>query len=385
MSFSYRRRLFCPGPTPLTADKQHLLTISDYHRQDEFVAIFRSCRQQLAKLCHSKTAPVLLATSGTGAMEAAVVSLTNPQDRVLVIAGGKFGQRFQNLTSVYDCDTTMHELSAREGLDLTALATTLKSQGKLQAVFLQANETSTGIHYPLAAVAELVHKHQPDCLIIVDAISSIIAHEIRVSDWGLDCVIGAAHKGFGLPPSLAYLFLSERAQQFRATRPRFYLDLQAEFKQQEQGNSRFTPPISTVIALDGVLNELLAIGAGELHRRHELIAKACHAAIEALGLELYARQQHSAALTNVILPPPLKAKDLCTYLRATYQVQFAAGQTSYKDTQLLRISHLGYVDPFDLVVAITALELGLLHFGVKLPNGAGVAAAVGVIAANTRG
>ena len=379
MTFSYRSRLFCPGPTPLATDKKHLLTTSDYHRQDEFVAVFRTCRQQLASLCHSKHSPVLLATSGTGAMEAAVVSLTNPQDRVLVITGGKFGQRFQKLSNIYGCDTLLHELPTREGIDLHALATTLESSGKLQAVFIQANETSTAIHYPLASVAELVRKHQPDCLLIVDAISSIIAHEMRISDWGLDCVIGAAHKGFGMPPSLSYVFMSERALQVKATRPRFYLDLQAEFKQQEQGNSRFTPPITTTIAMQKVLDEFLAIGTSELQRRHELLAQACRAAVKALGLELYALRQNSAALTNIILPPPLKAKELCSYLRQNYQMQFAAGHDA--NIQMLRLSHLGYVDPFDLVSALTALELGLQHFNFRFQAGTGVAAAVSVIAA----
>ncbi|MDE3269428.1 MAG: aminotransferase class V-fold PLP-dependent enzyme [Pseudomonadota bacterium] len=381
MTFSYQRRLFCPGPTPMPTANRHLLTVSDYHRQDEFVATFQACRQHLASLCHSKHYPALLTTSGTGVMEAAVVSLTNPHDKVLVIAGGKFGQRFQKLADIYNCDTTIYKPQPREGLDLTALETILTGQDKFHALFLQANETSTGIHYPLAAVAERVHKHQPDCLLVVDAISSIIAHEIRIDGWGLDCVIGAAHKGFGMPPSLSYAFLSERAKRKSSTRPRFYLDLHAELRQQESGNSRFTPAISTVIALKAVLDDLHNIGTTTLVKRHALLAKACHAAIKALGLQLYALRQHSAALTNIILPPPLKAQDFCAYLRATCQVQFAGGQTSDASTQILRLSHLGYVDPFDLVAAITALELGLKHFGVRFQAGAGVAAAVAVIVA----
>ena len=204
MPFSYRRRLFCPGPTPITDEVAHALGSNDYHRQAEFIALFQTCRQKLAELCASSEPPVLLVSSGSGAMEAAVVALTQPEEQVLVVRGSKFGARFQALTEIYHCQANTMKIKWGEGLDLNALEKHLVRCQNLRAIFLQANETTTGVHYPLQAVSRLVRKLHPDCLLVVDAISSLVAHQICIDAWGLDCVIGAGHKGFGLPPSLAF-------------------------------------------------------------------------------------------------------------------------------------------------------------------------------------
>ena len=207
MLFSYRDRLFCPGPTPLLREVEQRLGNSCYHRQADFVTLFQNCRAKLARLVHTESLPVLLATSGSGAMEAALVSLTAAGERVLVLNGGKFGERLQKIAQTYGCEVSDFTFPWGHAPDLNQLETLLRGKAKnSKLVCLQACETSTAVHYPLAEIAALVRRHSPDSLLLVDAISSLVAHELCMDDWQIDCVIGASHKGFGLPPGLAYVF-----------------------------------------------------------------------------------------------------------------------------------------------------------------------------------
>ena len=374
MLFSYRDRLFCPGPTPLLREVEQRLGNNCYHRQADFVVLFQNCRAKLARLVHTESLPVLLATSGSGAMEAAVVSLTAVGERVLVLNGGKFGARLQNIAQTYGCEVSDYTFPWGNAPDLNQLEALLQGQAKnSKLVCLQACETSTAVHYPLAEIAALVRRHSPDSLLLVDAISSLVAHELCMDAWQVDCVIGASHKGFGLPPGLAFVFLSERAQRNFSARPSFYLNLQAELRSQREGKSRFTPAINTIAALDYVLDGLLAIGTEQLQQRHAALAHACRAAGTAIGLVPLASTYPANSVTA--LRTPVDASKLCAALRENYRMQFATGQGDMR-TSMLRIAHLGFVDSFDLLTAISALEFALQTCKHEFACGAGVGAAM---------
>ena len=374
MLFSYRQRLFCPGPTPLLREVEQRLSDSCYHRQENFVALSQNCRHKLARLVNTKSLPILLATSGSGAMEAALVSLTAPHDQVLVLNGGKFGERWQKLAQAFDCEVIANTLTWGGVPDFEQLEDLLRGKAAgCKVFFLQACETSTAVYYPVAEIVALVRQHSPECLIVVDAISSLVAHELHMDDWGIDCVVAASHKGFGLPPGLAFVFLNARAQQRFSTRPRFYLDLAAELRAQQDGKSRFTPAINTIVALDYVLDRLLDIGTELLQQRHAMLAHACRAAGTALKLEPFARTNPANSVTA--LRTPVDAVKLCALLQKNYRMQFAAGQGDMQ-AQLLRIAHLGFVDPFDLLTAISAVELALQECQHIFVLGDGVRAAL---------
>ena len=381
MTFSYRDRLFCPGPTPTPDGISVELNRDIYHRQQEFVNIFSQCRAKLAQLAGG-TEPVILCCSGTGVMEASVVNFTAPDDLVMVINGGKFGERFVKLAETYQCRVIDHRVPWGHSPDLQTLGQTLATTDQLTAFFIQANETSTAVSYPLAKIAQLVRQYHPDCLLIVDAVSSLVAEELRITDWHLDCVVSASQKGLGLPPGLAFVFLSERAKKSLAGSNRRscgYFDLQEELSYQDNSGPRFTPATSLVMALDKVLDRLLAIGVDEVVRRHRLLAQACRAALTALELELFAKDNPSNALTAVILPPSLSAPAVRDYLWQQYRLQFAGGQ-SKETRQMLRIAHLGFNDTFDLISALSGLELALAHFQYQFRLGSGIEAALGVFA-----
>lgn len=374
MLFSYRQRLFCPGPTPLLREVEQRLSDSCYHRQADFVALFQNCQHKLARLVSTKSLPVLLATSGSGAMEAALVSLTAPNDQVLVLNGGKFGERWQKIAQAYGCEVIASTFTWGGVPDLEQLEDLLRGKAAGCKVFcLQACETSTAVYYPVAEIAALVRKHNPECLLIVDAISSLVAHEMHMDAWGIDCVIAASHKGLGLPPGLAFVLLSARAQQKFSTRPRFYLDLKAELRAQQDGRSRFTPAINTIVALDYVLDRLLDIGTELLQQRHAALAHACRAAGTALKLEPFAHTHPANSVTA--LRTPVDAVKLCALLQKHYRMQFATGQGDMR-AQLLRIAHLGFVDAFDLLTAISAIELALHECQHDFVLGDGVRAAL---------
>ena len=342
MLFSYRERLFCPGPTPILPEVARRLGDSCYHRHADFIAIFQRCQRKLAQFVSTETLPLLFAISGSGVMEAALVNFTQRGDRVLVLNGGKFGQRWQKIAQAYDCEVIDYSFPWGTAPDLDQLETLLCGAAAGSKVLcMQACETSTGVYYPVAAIAALVRKHNPDCLLVVDAISSLVAHELQFDAWDIDCVIAATQKGFGLPPGLAWVYLSARARRCFTTRPRFYLDFAAEWRTQQRGKSRFTPAISTILALDYVLDQLLALGTAQLQQRHAALARACRAAGTALQLTPFARTQPANSVTA--LQTPIDAVKLCARLQENYRMQFATGQGDMQ-AHLLRIAHLGFVD-----------------------------------------
>ena len=378
MTFSYRDRLFCPGPTPTPDGISVELNRDTYHRQREFVNVFNKCRNKLAQLAGGNE-PVILCCSGTGVMEASVVNFTVPDDLVMVINGGKFGERFVKLTEIYRCRVINYRVPWGQSPNLSDLAQTLASSETLKAFFIQANETSTAVSYPLAEIVQLVRQHHPDCLLIVDAVSSLVAEQLRITDWDLDCVVSASQKALGLPPGLAFAFLSERAISVNGNkkRPCGYFDLREELSYQDKSGPRFTPATGLILALDKVLDRLLAIGIDEVVRRHRLLAEACRAALTALELELFAKTNPSNALTATILPSSLSAPAVRDHLWQRYRLQFAGGQS--EDTrQMLRIAHLGFNDAFDLIGALSGLELALAHFQYRFRLGSGVEAALQV-------
>ena len=226
-------RIFCPGPTPVpTQVAQQSLNTEIYHRSEEFKSIFLRTRDQLDQVFRGDTKPLILTSSGTGAMESAVVNLTNPGDAVLVIEGGKFGQRWTKLNESYRCNTKVYHLEWGSSIDLDHLESLVKSHKNLKAVFLQANETSTGVAYPIAKIVPIIKKHS-DALVVVDAISGLIAQNLPMSDLGVDCLLSGSQKGFGVPPGLAFVALSKNAWDQISTREKFYFDLKKEATGQE--------------------------------------------------------------------------------------------------------------------------------------------------------
>lgn len=383
MTGSYlRNRLFCPGPTPVPhAAALSSLNTNIYHRSQEFKDILISTRQELQAFFKGPHDPLILTSSGTGAMEAAMVNLTEPGDEILVIEGGKFGERWRKLGEAYACQTHVIDIPWGASPDMEQLEAKLLSLKNLKAFFIQANETSTGVAYPLLDILPLVRQNT-DALIVVDAISALVAHELPMDKLPIDCLLSGSQKGFGVPPGLAFLALSQRAQERLSKRPKFYFDLKKELEGQDKGLTAWTPATTLILSLQESLRALNQIGPNKLAEQHRRAALACHAAAAAMGLSLFSREHHSHALTAIRLPASIDGGQFLSHARDHYGAIFAGGQDQVKG-KIVRIAHLGFFDEQDIISAISSFELTLAAMEYDFTVGSGVGAALKALATDT--
>lgn len=374
-----RPRLFCPGPTPIprvvndvTADAQI------YHRTGDFYNIVLRCRKLLAPFMGTKQEPAILTASGSGAMEAAIVNLTAAKDKVLVVNGGKFGERWQQLCQAYECDTKVLSVPYGESPSVNDLLAFVDKHRNAKALFLQANETSTGVFFPLGEIIPALRKKFAG-LIVVDAISALCAHEIKMDEWGIDAVVSGSQKGFGLPPGLAFISMSQRAWNNLSTRGRYYFDLRIEEKNQKEGKTAWTPAITLVQQLAAALEALHGFGIERVFEHHEVLARAARAGAAAIGLELFPKANFSHALTAIKVPKGVDGSQLIKTLQKDYQVTFAGGQGDELKGKIVRFAHLGFIDSLDFIGGMAVLEFGLHACGYKFELGDGVKAAMQVI------
>lgn len=369
-----KTRLFCPGPTPVPAEaKQVAAEANIYHRTEQFYREFQRCRELLGKLIGAKRRPCILTCSGTGAMEAAVTNLTSAGDTVLTINAGKFGERWAKMTNAYGCDVRTLALPWGEPCSPEQVSEALRRE-RPKALFFQANETSTGTYFPVKEICKKI-RSEFDGLIIVDAISSLCAHPMDMDAWGIDAVVAGSQKGFGIPPGLAFIALSERAWGRITSRPRFYFDLPREEKNQTEGQTAWTPASSLVQALKVNLEYMDQIGFDNIIAHHANCAAAVRSAAEALDLKLLSPKSPSQAVTALLVPQAVDGKKLTKILASKYKTVFAGGQDALAG-KIIRFSHLGFVDRFDVLTGIAALEFALADLGYKSRLGEGVKAAL---------
>ncbi len=369
-------RIFCPGPTPVPLEaKLAPLDSEIYHRSDEFYALHLKCSEMLRPIFGCEQIPVILSCSGTGGLEAAILNLTAPGDEVIVVNGGKFGERWEELAVRYGCDAKVVKVASGEGARAQDLEKIMVNCRAPKAFFVQANETSTGVRHPVAELVSVLKEAFPECLVVVDAISSLGAHPLNMNADGFDCVVSASQKGFGLSPGLAFIALSDRAWSRLSPRPRFYFDLAKEFKGQSKGRSAWTPAIGLIQSLAVVLEKIHGIGLEAMIRNHELLAGAVRASLPAMGLELFAKSHPSNALTSILVPKGLDGTKLQELLRDRYGVIIPGGQDELKG-KILRLSNLGFVSRFDLVHALSAIEFGLRDLGYGPCSGVGLGSGV---------
>ncbi|HEV2113071.1 MAG TPA: aminotransferase class V-fold PLP-dependent enzyme, partial [Terriglobales bacterium] len=312
---------------------------------------------------------LLLASSGTGAMEAAVSNLTSPGDKVLVITAGKFGERWIDLARAYACKVEIANAPYGETVPLEAIRAKLADE--VRCVYMQATESSTGVRHNVAAIARMLGREFPEAMLVVDAITGLGTTQFEVDTWGIDIIIGGSQKAVMIPPGLAYLAVSERAwkRMESAGNPRYYFDLRKERKNAAKGESAFTPATSLIAGLAAALDYIRSSGGGDLAAgRDALIANAetaaemTRAAAEALNLKLFAPSSPAAALTAICSPEGVDSGAIVKEFRESFAAVVANGQGEMKG-KLFRIAHLGYYDYMDTIAIIGALEHVLAKIG----------------------
>ncbi|MGE5305544.1 MAG: pyridoxal-phosphate-dependent aminotransferase family protein [Alphaproteobacteria bacterium] len=366
--------LLSPGPTPVPNEVS--LAMSEtmiHHRTPQFNKVFEESRQGLKKLFGTKNDVLMLASSGTGAMEASIANLFSPGDKVLIVNGGKFGERWLNISNAYGLSPIDLKVEWGKAVRVEEIEKQLKAHPDLQGVMVQASETSTSVLHPVKEIAKLT-KNGP--LFIVDGVTAVGVLPIPVDEWGIDCLVTGSQKALMLPPGLGFVALSDRAWEKtkKAKLPRFYFDLNLERKNQQKGSGAFTPAVSLIFGVRASLNLMEREGLSRVYARHARMSRATRAAALALGLRLLAPDDPSPAVTGVFLPQGIDADRVLEYLRDRMNVVFAEGQDQLKG-KVIRIAHVGYMGAFDVITAIAALEMALRKFGAEIPFGRGVAAA----------
>jgi aspartate aminotransferase-like enzyme len=374
--------IFTPGPTPVPPEVALAQVSMVHHRTDEFGESLARVLDGLKYIYQTANQVMLLTSSGTGAMEAAITNCFSPGDKVVVFSGGKFGARLVELSNYFGLDTIAIEHEWGDCADPADLEKAVEQQPDVKGVFLTHSETSTGVVNDVEAFGRVVAK--TDALFLVDAISGLGAVDLKTDAWGVDLCVGGSQKGLMTPPGLAFVSVSDRAWKAidAATLPRYYFCFKAARAAQSKNppQTPYTPAITLVQAMDVAIQMIRDDGLENVFERHALFGRATRAAVEALGLSFVASDRTRADVcTSVWAPEGMKSGDLVKYMRNNLGVSIAGGQGKLKG-KIFRLGHVGYFDAFDIVSQVAALELGLKALGHPVDVGAGVAAAQKVLA-----
>ena len=367
-----KRYLLTPGPTAVPPEV--LLRMSQpliHHRTPEFEALFAQVQEKLQWLFQTKQTVLILAASGTGAMEAAVSNTCSPGDTVIVVNGGKFGERWLKISQAFGAKVVELKVEWGAAVTVDAVAQALEAHPDARAVLVQASETSTTVLHPVEQISALTRN--TNTLLVVDGITSVGATDTPMDRWGIDVLVTGSQKALMLHPGLAFLALSDKAwKHVEATRqPRYYFDLRREHKEQQKHTTAYTPAISLINGLHEVLRLMQEEGLEHIFARHSLLAAASRAAAQAMGLRLLAPASPSPAATGIWLPDGVDGSRLLKYMRDRMGVDIAGGQDHLKG-KVVRVSHIGYAGPFDVITGISTLEMALRRFGQEIELGSGV-------------
>jgi aspartate aminotransferase-like enzyme len=358
-----------------------------HHRTADFRALYTRVLADMKDFIGTRNDVLILASSGTGAMEGSVSNLTSPGDKVLVLTAGKFGERWRDLAKAFGC--VVEVLSAPYGETLSLDDIRQKLTPDVRTVYVQATESSTGARHDVKGIAKLVRARGDDTLLVVDAITGLGTTHFDVDGWGIDVIIGGSQKALMIPPGLAYCAVSERAwkRMETAKSPRYYFDFRKERKAAAKGESAYTPATSLFAALGAALDFIRQMGNGDLLagrealvNNAELAAEMTRAGALALGLKLFAGGAPAAALTAIQSPAGTDSSAIVKEFRESFAAVVANGQGEMKG-KLFRIAHIGYYDYLDTIGILAALEHVLASVtGKPVEYGAAVRAAQEVYA-----
>jgi aspartate aminotransferase-like enzyme len=374
-----RTYLITPGPTPVPPEVAAAMARPlIHHRSPDFKVLLEQTLAQLKRAFVTEQEVLLFAGSGTSAMESAVANLLTPGDDVLVASAGNFGDRWTKIARAYGIVPRIHAQPWGETLDPAAVAA--QAQGAV-AVYITHSETSTGVVHDVRAIAEALRP--VGALLVVDAVSSLGGVELAMDEWGIDVVVSGSQKALMTPPGLGFAAASQRAWAIseQAALPRFTLDWRVTRDSQAKAQTPFTPPITLVAGLSTALGMIEAEGSENVWARNRLLGRAAREGAKALGLELFSPDDDSSSMvTAVQMPDGVDGQEVYGLLRDRFGVVLAGGHGRLRG-KVIRIGHMGYMNRFDIITALSALELVLGDLGYRAPTaGAGAARAVEVFA-----
>lgn len=368
--------LMIPGPTPVP--ESVLLAMAKHpigHRSGEFSEILKEVYADLKWLFQTKNEVFIYAASGTGAMEAALSNLVNVGDKVLSLVIGNFGARWVKIAQSRGAIVEKIEVELGDVIrpeDLKAkLAQDVNNEIKI--VTLTHSETSTGAKNDIQTLCKIIKDH--GAISVVDGVTSVGCMEVKMDEWGIDVLVSGSQKGFMIPPGLAFLAASEKAWKvYEACKyPSFYFDWGAHKKAVLDDTTPWTPAVNLIFALHEAFKMMKKEGLENIYTRHKKLALGLRAAIKALGLELFVKDDENAsfAITSIYPPVGVSVPDIRSGFKKDYDIVVANGQNALKD-KIFRMGTLGFVSERDLITAVGSLEAVLIKLGYKFEHGIGV-------------
>jgi len=372
-----KTRLFSPGP--VMVPEKVLLKMAEpvfHHRTPEYEALFSEINAKLKKFFMTEGDVFTLASSGTGAMETAVVNVLAKGDKAIAVRGGKFGERWYEICKAYGIETMPIDIEWGRAVTPEQIRQTLDDNPGVKAVFTTQSETSTGVLTDLKAIGEVTRN--AGIALVTDAVSGLGAHELRPDEWGVDMVVSGSQKTIMLPPGLGFISVSKDSWKWveRSNLPKYYWDLKKYKKSLDINQNPFTPPVTLLVGLNESLNILLEIGLENLWRRNAVIAEAMRAGVSALGLSIFPKDP-SNVLTAINVPEGIDGGALVKALKKNGI--FPAGGQAHLKGKIIRIAHIGYLDEYDVLTALSGLELSLRDVGFAFASGESVKAAQEVL------
>jgi aspartate aminotransferase-like enzyme len=381
MTLIKKHYLLSPGPTPIP-DK--VLSVAAqpiiHHRSKKFSNILKQVMEDLKYVFQTRQDVFVLSSSGTGAMEAAVVNTLSPGDKVITINGGKFGHRWSDICIAYGLNVREIEVEWGEVCSPEYLANVLSSNPETKAVFSTLCETSTGTIYDIQDYAKVVAPSET--ILIVDGISGIGAAKCPMDKWKIDVLISGSQKSFMAPPGLSYIAFSDKAWKHvrNSTLPKYYFRANSAKESLGRKTTPWTPAISLVIQQQKALEIIREIGLNNLIEHHRILGNAARAGIKAIGLEMLSKNSGNI-LTAVKVPEGIDGNKLIKTMQKKYKVYIAGAQAPHTG-EFFRIGHLGYSSGFDIITALSGLEMTLMELNYNFITGQSLSAAQNILKEN---
>jgi len=360
-------QLRVPGPTPCPPE---VLAAMGWpminHRGPEFKKMLYEVTDQIKEVFQTKNDLYILTGSGTGGLEAAVVNVLSPGDKVLSVSIGVFGDRWANIAQTFGADVIPLNFEWGKAADADAVSDAIKANPDIKAVMITHNETSTGVTNDLEPIAKVVK--DADKLLLVDAIISLSSIDLPVDKWQCDVVISGSQKGWMVPPGLAFASVSQEAWQAfeKAKMPRFYWDFGKAKSYYEKGENPWTPAVSVVFALSVSLDMILKEGLQGVFQRHTRIGQMTRDGIKALGLSMFADEKYASnTVSSVAIPDGVDGKKLRQLMQSEHGIVLAGGQQRL-DGKIFRIGHLGMVSEKEIEDLLKALKEILPRVGFSV-------------------
>lgn len=353
-----KKMLMTPGPTPIPETvNQRMAAAMIGHRSSDFTELMSRIKPKIQDVFGTKDDVVILSSSGTSSLEAALVNLTAEDEDVVVIVSGAFGARFEAIARTYPFSVHVYEVDWGDAVDPENFKEFLSALDNVKVVVSQACETSTAVLHPVTEIGEIIKNYNSETLFIVDGVSSVGGTKFNMETSKIDCLISGSQKALMLPPGLAFVAMNQEAREKVKANdlPRFYLDLNQYMDSLDKNTTPFTPAVSLIQGLEEVLDSITDEGLENVFSRHIKMRDMLRAGLEALDLELLVSEEFASPTVTAFKSTPEELSRIKDDLRNNFGITIAGGQKHLKG-EILRIGHMGYMFPQDIIVVLSAIE-----------------------------